>query len=751
MSKTQELAPRIPLAILAITLLITFFRLLLGEVFVWGLPTLQFYPWRLYALDLLGSGQLPLWNPYNGAGAPLFANYQTALLYPLNWPSFVLPVAWSMSVIAVLHLFIAGRGMWTFTGRLGYGTLGRGLSALGFGMTSYLIARMGTFPIISAAAWLPWLMWAAHGVIRERRRIDAAWLATFTALLLLAGHAQTAWYSLLLTGIYALWLLLRTRPLRWQSLLVLAGVLLLGAGIAGVQLAATGELLQQSQRATGVDYDLAMNFSYSPLKIFNFIAPNLIGNPGNGSYLGNDVFFEDAVYIGLIPLVSAIAAVIGWIRGQRAKTYPAAFAAVPFWLVIVIFAFILALGRNTPIFPFFYDHVPTFGMFQAPVRWHLWTVFGLCLLAGAGVEAWGRSRSAKRWAGRLTAASVAALLAGVLAPIAFEAGHSGQLVTLLRGLFPLGLIGTAAGLLSTVQPERSKALYARWSLAVLFLVAADLGWATVGLNPTLPASYSMAPRSEATEARAYWPDDSEEHVKFDVLFQPGNYGAAVGQWDTVKASELPDLNILDRLPLLNNFDPLRVGHYETLTRAIEAAVAGDERLFVAANVDSVYTADGARQSLDIDVARAWLVGDCRLNDAANLADWNPRTTVLLDDGQACAESSEESSPAGTVLALEDRANEVVVSVEVERPGWLVLADTFYPGWKADVNGASATIERANIAFRAVAVTPGARTVRFVYQPDWLTPAAFISLVSLLGLLVLFRSSGRTPVKQPSDL
>jgi hypothetical protein len=101
---------RLPLWILAITLLVVFHRLLLGEVFFWGLPALQFYPWREYAFDLLRQGQLPLWNPYNGAGAPLLANYQSALLYPLNWPGFFLPLAWAMSVTAVLHLFIAGWG-----------------------------------------------------------------------------------------------------------------------------------------------------------------------------------------------------------------------------------------------------------------------------------------------------------------------------------------------------------------------------------------------------------------------------------------------------------------------------------------------------------------------------------------------------------------------------------------------------------------------------------------------------------------
>src|ERR1051325_4114393 len=149
------------LVVLALALLVIFHRLIMGEVFFWGLPSLQFYPWREYAFDMLRSGHLPFWNPYNGAGAPLLANYQSALLYPFNWFGLILPLAWSLSVTAELHLFIAGWGMWMFTGLLGLTDIGRGISALSFALTGYLVARLGTYPTVFAAAWIPWLMWAA--------------------------------------------------------------------------------------------------------------------------------------------------------------------------------------------------------------------------------------------------------------------------------------------------------------------------------------------------------------------------------------------------------------------------------------------------------------------------------------------------------------------------------------------------------------------------------------------------------------
>ncbi|MFN8564465.1 MAG: hypothetical protein U0703_23245 [Anaerolineae bacterium] len=196
---------RLPLLILALALAVVFYRLLLGEVLFWGLPSLQFYPWREYAFEQVRAGLLPLWDPFNGAGAPLFANYQSSLLYPLSWIGFVLPLAQTMSVVAVLHLFIAGWGMWRFTGDLGYSSVGRGASALAFGMTAYLMARVGTYPVVQAAAWLPWMLWATRRLLAVGRPRSAGLLSVFTGLMLLAGHAQTAWYSLLLVGLFALW------------------------------------------------------------------------------------------------------------------------------------------------------------------------------------------------------------------------------------------------------------------------------------------------------------------------------------------------------------------------------------------------------------------------------------------------------------------------------------------------------------------------------------------------------------------
>src|SRR5512136_97749 len=104
-----------PLALTVLTLLF-FWKILLTNLILVGVDTfLYFYPYKAYASAVLRQGWLPLWNPYLFMGAPLLANSQVGLFYPLNWPLLWLDpprqVAWSIG----LHIALAGVLMLTYT------------------------------------------------------------------------------------------------------------------------------------------------------------------------------------------------------------------------------------------------------------------------------------------------------------------------------------------------------------------------------------------------------------------------------------------------------------------------------------------------------------------------------------------------------------------------------------------------------------------------------------------------------------
>ena len=83
-----------------------------------------------------------------------------------------------------------------------------------------------------------------------------------------------------------------------------------------------------------------------------------------------------------------------------------------------------------------------------------------------------------------------------------------------------------------------------------------------------------------------------------------------------------------------------------------------------------------------------------------------------------------------------------MQVNSDAAGILVLADLFYPGWKAETDGRPALLLRADGFFRAVALTAGAHTVVFRYRPVSFLAGAVISLAALGAILLLFLSRER---------
>jgi hypothetical protein len=103
----------------------------------------------------------------------------------------------------------------------------------------------------------------------------------------------------------------------------------------------------------------------------------------------------------------------------------------------------------------------------------------------------------------------------------------------------------------------------------------------------------------------------------------------------------------------------------------------------------------------------------------------------------------EASPlAGTlpmdarVTIREARAVRIVVDVVTASAAYLVLADTWFPGWEATVDDAPAPILRANHAFRAVRLDRGAHVVRFDYRPWSFRVGLIASAVGAVGIAVL---------------
>ena len=76
----------------------------------------------------------------------------------------------------------------------------------------------------------------------------------------------------------------------------------------------------------------------------------------------------------------------------------------------------------------------------------------------------------------------------------------------------------------------------------------------------------------------------------------------------------------------------------------------------------------------------------------------------------------EERTGDRVKVISYTARQIEIEVETPSPGILILGDTYYPGWKAEIDGKGAPIFRANYLLRGIAVGPGSHRVRFFYIP-----------------------------------
>ena len=741
--------------------------LLQGKVLFWGLPVLQFVPWRTYAYDLLSQGILPLWNPLNGMGAPLFANYQSALLYP---PGFILHllyllgdapgIAWGYTLLVPAHMGWAGLGMYNLSRQLGFTRRAQVISALAFGLSAYFAARAGFFSMIWAGAWLPWLLWSVEKLTRqggaEKLALGVGRIGLIFGFQLLAGHAQLTWYSLLLTGI---WLAYRTFSIGGaKSFLAVsaktAAGLLLGLGLALVQLAATYELLLQSQRSSAVDFDLAMTYSFWPWRILTLLFAGMFGNPGLGNYWGYGAYWEDAVYIGIVPLLMALSTIPLLIRRLRGGEPSERSGLTLFLWVVVLFGTLLAAGKNTPLFPWLYQHIPTFNLFQAPARWMIWAVFGLSLLAGIGTEHWSRPSGRRRKWFQLAAAASLAVIAGGLAASFFLPTIQ---TTFIHSFLYTGgalFIATILGL-QTPHMAGQKAK-TRWELMMCGFVILDLLLVNAPAIPFNDAALYERPMTDYADysragGRVYLPAWIEQEQKFKRFFRFSDFSKQE-DWANLFQLPLPNSNLLRHQAMINNFDPLLpvrfVGLFEKLD-TLKAEVL-DEWL---GYLDAGTALSSSEGSLALQVreinregrfhwapcAQKFLTSaEMQLSDELIKSGvvGEKRQCIFIESEPTCG-SEKLPNVRREFEVVRAGVNTIVVQVKQGGEGWLVLMDTWYPGWAARIDGEPAEIVRAEYLFKSVCVPEGPHQVVFEYQPGWINytlPVSIGSFVVIIGML-----------------
>lgn len=656
----------------------------------------EFYPWRLFAARTLHQGFLPLWDPYQFCGTPFVANSQSAVFYPLNLLFVLLPVPTAFGVSALLHLMLTGLLMYGFlrSPALGLGRAAATLGAVVWQMSAWQAAWLVLPTFLCVSAWLPLALWRADRLAARPTAARGAALGVCLGVMLLGGHLQIALYCLLLVAAYGLF---RAYPvMRGNKALRLpvAGASLLAvalmAAIAAPQALPTLELSHVSHRAgaplTWSSYGGYTALATPAINLVTLFLPGFFGNPTQGTYWGigtnggPGAYMENACYIGILALLLAVTAIALTWRGRLATR---------FFAITAIVALLMALG--TPLDALLFFGLPGFAQSGSPGRiLVVWTFCG-ATLAAIGLQGLQQRLDA---VGKALGWSVGAFLlllglslAGTVEWIARTApagtlqanlGHEGDLWRLPAGI----LLGAAAVFAlrqrGTVSPRALAGLLV--ALAALDLLAVNLGFnrtAPVGsVYPVTPAIAFLQQR--AGNGRIMPLNRSWSLFQPPAAVLPPNAALVYGLRDT------------------QGYDSLLTRQYMDWAGRLDAGPPAPPE-----NGNMVFTYGFASP-------QAAEAGAKYLVSLGPLPDGNAGVKLALQDGETYVYENAAALPRARALdnrgivALNDIApTRLQLTVEDSESSGVTVADQWYPGWRAWVNGQERPIYEEPEIFRTV--------------------------------------------------
>lgn len=693
--------------LLAALVILFHWKLTLTSEYVWfdhsdmvylEIPRLQFQARELH------NGRFPLWDPSLWAGQPLIGQTQPGplfplqllfLLQPLDGEGYLRPAVLNWYWVT-LHL-VAALACYALCRDWRRSRIASLLAAVGFGCGGFL-ASVAWSDVAAGGIFTPlWLLYATRAV-RGRRPWASAGLAGFwLGLAWLSGHHEVPLLVSLLALVF--WC---AHGVRRPRLWPVAGVsLLITACIASAQLLPTIEFGRLSKRWVGtpdpvgwsdyIPYTIATIYSLPPRGILQTLLPSA------------ERFGDCAPFLGLALGGLAVAGLARARAGRRRWVLGATAVALVF-----------ALGAFTPLHGVLTNLLPGVSKARLPVRALHLVALGVCLLAAYGYDALPRH----------------ALL-------------------LRRGWLA---VGGALTLWAVLHPGFDERVLLSALLALV--LAAPLAPRTRGVVSLAVVLTELHGVHTATYSSRYHPDQ----FKFARRLQENK--------DIANFLRQADLQAPVRISVLEEDIPLNFGDYhgidaiggyaagipENLLRA-ETHTLRSQALFSITHhlgkqpnhpgQTAVYEgASGVKVWANPNILpRAWAVHEAlaapTLAALRTAVQDGPldlaRQTVLLGEAPPLATCAGES----TVQFRSRGSNRVRLRASLPCTGMVILADAYYPGWEARVDGEPVRIWEAYGVLRGVVVPAGAHEVEFSFRPASVYTGLGLFAAGLLLTVVLF--------------
>ncbi|MBM3734981.1 MAG: YfhO family protein [Acidobacteria bacterium] len=701
-------------ALLLLALTIGFYwKLTLTKQYEWttgeDLAT-QVLPWFQTQARQIQQGELPLWDSYPWNGQPLAAQMQPGSFYPLNWLLFLSPLQDGrlrpgyLGAYRVLLHFVALVFCYRLCRSLG---LSRSASALG-GSAFAFDGFVGTSPWpqwVNGACWAPLvLLYQLRALAGHRPVRNAALSGAGLGAAFLSGHPQVPLFLAIVSLGVWIW-----RKRLWQAgisaafmALIAAAQLLPGIefGRAALRWVGYADPVAWNQR---VPYEVHEKFSFVPTTILGFIYPS-------GYFHADPHMGAVCVVLALLGLAAA------WHRPEVRVLAAVAGAGL-----------VIAMGGWSLVQGLLYALIPDADKARNPATAIFLTNTALAALAAVGLD------HLQRGTGSWSRHAVWALTGiGVSAMAAIQFVHGSQ------GEPAIGITAAAALIAAgTIEAWRRGALPAGQSSAILIALAVtEFAHSTAGL---------LAPRGDRDRNKwnlsingftAFADYIRQQPGRFRIdpgeTAMPKNWGAwhGIEMWGGYQPAVLEDpvrYELGAWEPRLLYGVQFSVGKAPTAGFQQEVAREGEWRLYYnPGTFPRVWIVSGIIRSRGRDETNEII--RTRLTDLYSAAIVEnqpvPDLTPCLGEGGAEIE--------------EHRASRIRIRAKMPCLGMVVLSETWFAGWTAEIDGKPALVYRVNGGMRAVVVPAGTHQVEMRYRPRAVYYGAGITLLGLAALVVVCR-------------
>jgi O-antigen/teichoic acid export membrane protein len=751
---------------------------------------LQNYPWKSFIQEQFAQGEIPLWNPHTFSGTSFMAAGQQSTLYPLSILYYIMPLTAAYGWFTVVSLWLAGVFMYLFARGLERSRFAATIAAITYQLCGMFIASAVHPMIIGGVVWMPLMLLMAEYIIRQRPlfgvAVSAPWMAIGALAIacnILAGHAEITIYSLLILAyysglrlVYELW---RTRNLLhvlrrggWITALVV-----LGLGLGAVQLIPLYDFVQTNWRAERDSLDTVLDYAHQWRDLLQYLVPNFYGSPAHHTYFdvftGQNVqigfvnairefrthtdwgmknYVEAALYVGILPLVLAGFAVgmaiiktfqraqyIAPLQPRQSSPYILIFAL----LTVISLTFMFGMRTYAVIYV-----LPGINQLNTAFRWVYGVTIGIAVLAAFGADALMQYRTAARRVGYgLVGVGVLTLVGLLLSRVFYgqveplierllnslakanegfdspQTFYSYQFVNFL--IFGLVAIGAGIACLWTRDTGEKVTLPKVFTVG---LVAADLLIASWGFNAASDP-YLL----DFTPPAIEWLQNQPGHFRYMVVngngreILPANMTLRYGLDDVTGYDSIISKQYVDYMQNIASQDGA------LMYNRISALFVSDQinnilrsPRFQQLNVRYIVT---HKDTTFDDAVSATLVHQ---DEAVNI--WEiptlPRAYTV--------DAPEEIGNAAPVEIIGDSGRELLLNLENTDATWLVVSQTYAPGWKAFIRpqgvGEDAetelTVERVQENFQGVYLPEsGEWTVRLIYSPTSFQVGVFGTIIS----------------------